>query len=313
MTAVRKARGYPFTGEIVSEFRTLAVAERVVVDNGDGMLHIYNRDQLVPDHGEYKYLDLLEDVIQNGVFREGRNGGTYGLFGRQIRFDLSRGFPLLTTKKLFTKGIFAELLWFIDGDTNARTLQDQGVRIWDEWANPETGELGPIYGMQWREWAGREGTIDQLKNVIDGLKRDPYGRRHIVTAWNPAEIDEMALPPCHCLFQFFVAKGKLSCQLYQRSADLFLGVPFNIASYALLTHLMAREVGLEVGDFVHTFGDVHLYANHMVQATEQVRRVPRPFPTIAIDGDDDIFNVSLNQIRVLGYDPHPKIEAEVSA
>lgn len=232
-----------------------------------------------------QYISTLRNLLVNGIYREGRNGGTYGLFGHQMRFNLAEGFPLLTTKKVHFHSILVELLWFLRGDTNIKFLHDHGVTIWDEWAD-EKGELGPVYGAQWRNWYGAhviEGTSDdgviishkdQITDLIDGIKNDPHGRRHIVTAWNPAEIENMALPPCHCLFQFHVAKGKLSCQLYQRSADWFLGVPFNIASYALLTHLVARETGLEVGDFIHTFGDLHLYANHVNQAWEQVDREP---------------------------------------
>jgi thymidylate synthase len=288
-------------------------------------------------HPEHQYLKLLNDCMLKGHYREGRNGGTYGLFGRQIRFDLAEGFPLLTTKKLFTKAIVAELLWFVAGSTNIKPLQDQGVTIWDEWAD-EDGELGPVYGAQWRSWRGIcpqcEGTgtiedgkntyccmdcnvrgvefIDQLVNVIDGLKDDPYGRRHIVSAWNPADIPNMALPPCHCLFQFFVADGKLSCQLYQRSADIFLGVPFNIASYALLTHLVAREVGLQVGEFVHTFGDVHLYANHKAQACLQLTREPQILPHLYIASDKDLFGLETSDIEFRHYHPHPAIKAPVS-
>ena len=279
-------------------------------------------------HPEYQYLDLLRDCLENGVYREGRNGGTYGLFGRQIRFDLQQGFPLLTTKRVHWKSIVVELLWFLRGDTNVKFLREHGVTIWDEWAD-ENGDLGPVYGSQWRQWSVlkdywdedgaacvRAYSIDQIQNVIDGLKRDPHGRRHIVTAWNPVEIEEMALPPCHCLFQFFVADGKLSCQLYQRSADVFLGVPFNIASYALLTHMIAREVGLEAGEFVHTFGDVHLYANHVDQAREQLSREPRPFPTLAfsswIPGRLAHLPVDVPLFALTGYDPHPAIKAEVS-
>jgi thymidylate synthase len=262
-------------------------------------------------HPERQYLDLLADCLHKGSYREGRNGGTYGLFGRQIRFNLQHGFPLLTTKRVHFKSILVELLWFLRGDTNIKFLKDHGVSIWDEWAD-ENGELGPVYGKQWRDWGG----IDQIQNLIDGLKTDPYARRHIVTAWNPAEIADMALPPCHCLFQFFVSDGKLSCQLYQRSADVFLGVPFNIASYALLTHLIAREVGLAVGDFVHTFGDVHLYANHVEQAREQLTRQPRPFPSLSFLGDsgfdNPLFELTPNDIGIEGYDPHPSIKAEVS-
>ena len=277
-------------------------------------------------HPEQQYLDLLRDCLDNGVYREGRNGGTFGLFGRQIRFDLSKGFPLLTTKRVHWKAIVVELLWFLRGDTNIKFLHDHGVTIWDEWANSD-GELGPVYGKQWRSWAGPSDLeshifgetvikhIDQIASVIASLKADPHGRRHIVTAWNPAEIEDMALPPCHCLFQFFVADDKLSCQLYQRSADVFLGVPFNIASYALLTHLIAMEVGLEVGDFVHTFGDVHLYANHVDQAHEQLSREPRamPFLHIARHAVDDISEYPPHAFVVCDYDPHPPIAAQVSA
>lgn len=306
---VRKHKGLPFSGVVTM---VNPVDEKCSVRHKDGWEHIHRNRQLVPDYPEYQYLDLLRDCLMNGTYREGRNGGTYGLFGRQIRFDLKEGFPLLTTKRIFTKGVVAELLWFIDGDTNARTLQEQGVHIWDEWAD-ESGQLGPIYGRQWRRWEGHLGHIDQLSNVIDGLMEDPYGRRHIVSAWNPADLPYMALPPCHCLFQFFVADGKLSCQLYQRSADVFLGVPFNIASYALLTHLVAREVDLEVGEFVHTFGDVHLYANHAEQAREQLSRKPRPFPKLVIDKEaGGIFHLVPANIRFEDYDPYPAIKAEVS-
>lgn len=277
---------------------------------------------------EQQYLDLLSDCLNNGDYREGRNGGTYGLFGRQIRFDLNQGFPLLTTKRLFWKAIVVELLWFLRGDTNVKYLQEHGVTIWDEWQD-ENGNLGPVYGHQWRNWMEdwsrlvttklgavdrQYGGIDQIANVIEGLKQDPYGRRHIVTSWNPADIPDMALPPCHCLFQFFVSKGKLSCQLYQRSADVFLGVPFNIASYALLTHMIAKEVGLEVGDFVHTFGDVHLYANHVDQAREQLSRVPMQFPELWLeDGVKSIDDYRYeHDIRLINYNFHPVIKAEVS-
>ncbi len=279
---------------------------------------------------EGAYLDLLRDCLDNGTYRVGRNGGTYGLFGRQIRFNLSEGFPLLTTKRVHWKAIVVELLWFLRGDTNVRFLHDHGVTIWDEWADAD-GELGPVYGKQWRSWpafqrtmtadgkrnsaTGRHIYIDQIATLIDGLKRDPHGRRHIVTAWNPAEIDDMALPPCHCLFQFFVADGRLSCQLYQRSADVFLGVPFNIASYALLTHLVAREVGLEVGDFVHTFGDVHLYANHVDQAREQLAREPLALPRLVLRQPTlpGIDAVEVGDVSFDGYYPYPAIRAAVSA
>lgn len=260
---------------------------------------------------ENQYLDTLFDLIEDGHYREGRNGGTYGLFGHQLRFDLQEGFPLLTTKKVHWKSIVVELLWFLRGHTNIQFLHDHGVTIWDEWAD-EQGELGPVYGKQWRSWQHDGGVIDQISNLIEGLKSDPNGRRHIVTAWNPAEIPDMALPPCHCLFQFFVADGKLSCHLYQRSADWFLGVPFNIASYALLTHLIAREVGLEVGEFIHSFGDYHLYANHVDQAREQIYREPRDFPKLYIHGDKSIFEIGPEDIELAGYDPHPAIKAPVS-
>ena len=251
--------------------------------------------------------------------RDDRTGtGTLGLFGRQIRFDLARGFPLLTTKKLHLKSIVLELLWFLRGDTNARWLQERGVRIWDEWADPETGELGPVYGKQWRSWAAPDGrVIDQIANVVAQIKANPNSRRLIVSAWNPADVDVMALPPCHCLFQFHVAPdgeggGRLSCQLYQRSADIFLGVPFNIASYALLTMMVAQATGLKPGDFVHSFGDAHLYLNHVEQAREQLTRSPRPFPTMLIAPRPDLFSYQYEDFRLEGYDPHPHIKAAVA-
>lgn len=262
----------------------------------------------------HAYHALMRDILENGVDRPDRTGtGTRSVFGRQMRFDLSQGFPLLTTKKLHWKSIAYELLWFLRGETNVRWLQERGVRIWDEWAD-ENGDLGPVYGSQWRSWPdGRGGTIDQIANVVRSLREKPDSRRHIVTAWNPAEVDDMALPPCHCLFQFYVAEGRLSCQLYQRSADLFLGVPFNIASYALLTHLMAEVTGLEVGEFVHTFGDVHLYHNHFEQAQLQLTREPRALPRLVIrPGLADIFAVGFDDFAIEGYDPHPHIKAEVA-
>ena len=261
-----------------------------------------------------QYLDLLADVMENGTDRPDRTGtGTRSVFGRQVRFDLGQGFPLITTKKLHLKSIVYELLWFLRGDTNVRWLQERGVRIWDEWAD-ENGDLGPVYGSQWRSWPdGRGGTIDQIAGVVHSIRTRPDSRRHIVTAWNPAEVEDMALPPCHCLFQFYVADGRLSCQLYQRSADIFLGVPFNIASYALLTHMMAQVTGLRPGEFIHTFGDLHLYANHFEQARLQLGREPRPLPRLALNPDrTSIFDFEYEDILVTGYDPHPHIKAAVA-
>jgi len=261
-----------------------------------------------------QYLDLLRDVLDNGTDRPDRTGtGTRSVFGRQSRYDLSVGFPLLTTKKLHIKSIVYELLWFLRGETNVRWLQERGVSIWNEWAD-ENGDLGPVYGSQWRSWPdGRGGTIDQIANVVNSIRSKPDSRRHIVTAWNPAEVDDMALPPCHCLFQFYVADGKLSCQLYQRSADLFLGVPFNIASYALLTHMMAQVTGLEPGEFVHSFGDLHLYHNHFEQARLQLTREPRPLPRLTINPDKaDIFDFEFEDFMITGYDPAPTIKAEIA-
>jgi thymidylate synthase len=260
------------------------------------------------------YLQLLSDILENGADKSDRTGtGTRSLFGYQMRFDLSKGFPLLTTKKLHLKSIVYELLWFIRGETNVRWLQERGVKIWDEWAD-ENGDLGPVYGSQWRSWPAPDGRhIDQLAAVVESIRNKPDSRRHIVTAWNPAEVDNMALPPCHCLFQFYVANGKLSCQLYQRSADTFLGVPFNIASYALLTHMMAQVCDLEVGDFVHTFGDVHLYNNHFEQAQLQLSREPRPLPRLIVNPERKQLEDFVYEDFVFdGYDPHPHIKAEVS-
>jgi thymidylate synthase len=260
------------------------------------------------------YLKLLSDILETGADKSDRTGtGTRSLFGYQMRFDLSKGFPLLTTKKLHLKSIVYELLWFIRGETNVRWLQERGVKIWDEWAD-ENGDLGPVYGSQWRSWPAPDGRhIDQLANVVESIRSKPDSRRHIVSAWNPAEVDQMALPPCHCLFQFYVANGKLSCQLYQRSADTFLGVPFNIASYALLTHMMAQVCDLEVGDFVHTFGDVHLYANHFEQARLQLTREPRPLPRLVVNPERKrLEDFVFEDFTFEGYDPHPHIKAEVS-
>jgi len=302
--------------------------EPQMLRNGDG-----------PYHGELQYLGLLQELVNksDAAPREDRTGtGTFSVFGRQIRFDLSVGFPLLTTKKLFTKGIIAELLWMLAGDTNVKTLQEQGVHIWDEWAK-EDGSLGPVYGEQWRAWPMTPNyeamkpylkrlaadpdaytttfaSVDQIAVLLENLRQKPNDRGHVVSAWNAAQLDQMALRPCHCLFQFYVEDGKLSCQLYQRSADIFLGVPFNIASYALLTHLIAAELDLNVGDFVHTFGDLHLYANHVEQAKEQLTRCPRPFPTVFINtlGWPGLFNITPSRIAINDYNPHPAIKAEVS-
>jgi thymidylate synthase len=262
--------------------------------------------------GEQIYLDLLKDVI-SGDFKEDRTGtGTYSQFGRQIRFNLQEGFPLLTTKKMFTNSIFWELKWFLNGDTNVKFLHDHNVHIWDEWAD-ENGELGPVYGFQWRLWEGSDGKIyDQIDWLVNEIKTNPNSRRLIVTAWNVSDINMMALPPCHCLFQFYVNNGKLSCQLYQRSADLFLGVPFNIASYSLLTHLVAKECGLEVGEFVHTFGDIHIYSNHIAQVNEQLSRVPLGFPRLNLDNAGALFDFNPDNVVLEGYKYHPVIKAPIS-
>jgi thymidylate synthase len=261
-----------------------------------------------------QYLELLRDVRANGARKADRTGvGTLSVFGRQTRYDLQQGFPLLTTKKMHRKSIIHELLWFLSGDTNIRYLKDNGVRIWDEWAD-ENGDLGPVYGHQWRSWpTPGGGAIDQIAQVVASLKTNPDSRRHIVSAWNPAEVDAMALPPCHCLFQFNVAEGRLSCQLYQRSADLFLGVPFNVASYALLTMMTAQVTGLQPGEFVHTFGDLHLYLNHLEQADEQLTREPRALPMMTLNpAVSSIFDFRYTDFKLTGYDPHPSIKAEIA-
>jgi len=277
-----------------------------------------------------QYLQLLRHVLEEGVVKDDRTGtGTRSIFGWQMRFDLSEGFPLLTTKKLHLRSIIYELLWFLRGDTNIAWLNEHGVSIWDEWADPETGELGPVYGHQWRSWPTPDGgTIDQISNLISEIRENPDSRRLIVTAWNPADIARMALPPCHCLFQFYVSPGTpslregfrradrgatLSCQLYQRSADVFLGVPFNIASYALLTMMVAQVCGLEPGEFIHTFGDAHLYANHVEQAREQLAREPRALPTMSINPEvKSIFEFSFEDFELKDYHPHPHIKAPVA-
>ena len=260
------------------------------------------------------YLDLMRHIRENGTPKEDRTGtGTLSVFGAQLRFDLSTGFPLLTTKKVHLKSIIHELLWFLKGSTNIEYLTQNGVTIWDEWAD-KNGDLGPVYGHQWRSWPTKDGGhIDQISKVIDDLKRNPDSRRHIVSAWNVSDIDKMALAPCHTFFQFYVAGGKLSCQLYQRSADFFLGVPFNIASYALLTMMVAQVCDLEVGDFVHTFGDCHLYVNHLTQTDEQLSRTPRSLPTMRINPKvKNIFEFTYEDFELIGYDPHPMIKAPVA-
>jgi thymidylate synthase len=261
-----------------------------------------------------QYHDLLTRILDEGALKGDRTGtGTRSVFGHLLRFDLSEGFPMVTTKKLHLKSIVHELLWFLAGDTNVRYLQENGVRIWNEWAD-ETGDLGPVYGKQWRSWSKPDGeTVDQISWVVDEIKRNPNSRRLIVSAWNVGELEAMALMPCHCLFQFYVADGKLSCQLYQRSADVFLGVPFNIASYALLTHMIAQVTGLEPGEFVHSFGDTHLYLNHLEQAREQLTREPLPLPKLWLNPDvNSIFDFTFDDIRVDGYEAHPHISAPVA-
>jgi len=261
-----------------------------------------------------QYLDLLERALTHGVEKPDRTGtGTLSVFGHQMRFDLAEGFPLLTTKKLHLKSVIHELLWFLAGDTNIRYLNENGVRIWDEWADRD-GDLGPVYGRQWRSWVSPDGrTIDQISDVIAAIRNNPDSRRLVVSAWNPADIDRMALPPCHCLFQFYVAEGRLSCQLYQRSGDIFLGVPFNIASYALLTKMVAQVTDLKPGQFIHTFGDAHLYSNHLEQAREQLMRAPRQLPEVRINPEvHSILDFVYGDFALIGYDPHPHIKAEVA-
>ena len=261
-----------------------------------------------------QYLDLVQRILDDGVPKDDRTGtGTLSVFGHQMRFDLAAGFPLVTTKKIHIRSVVAELIWFLRGETNVKWLQEHGVTIWDEWAD-DNGDLGPIYGHQWRSWPTPEGGhIDQLRRIVDQIQTDPDSRRHVVSAWNVADLDRMALTPCHALFQFYVAEGRLSCQLYQRSGDVFLGVPFNIASYALLTHMVAQGTGLAPGEFVHTLGDAHLYRNHLDQAREQVGRTPRELPRLWLDPScRDIDEFAIESVRVDGYDPHPAIKAPIA-
>lgn len=261
-----------------------------------------------------QYLGLMQHILENGTEKGDRTGtGTKSVFGYQMRFDLSKGFPCITTKKLHLRSIIHELLWFLQGDQNIKYLKDNGVRIWDEWAD-ENGNLGPVYGVQWRSWEAPDGRkIDQIKNLIEGIKNNPNSRRHIVSAWNVADVDQMALPPCHTIFQFYVADGKLSCQLYQRSADVFLGVPFNIASYALFTMMVAQVCDLELGDFVHTFGDAHLYSNHMEQTHLQLSREVKTLPLMEINPEvKDIFSFTIDDFKLCNYDPHPHIKGAVA-
>jgi thymidylate synthase len=270
-------------------------------------------NEVLSAHPERQYLALLADIMTTGVERGDRTGvGTLGVFGRQMRFDLAKGFPLLTTKRVHFRSVLVELLWFLRGETNVRWLQERGCSIWDEWADAD-GELGPVYGKQWRSWSAPDGrVIDQIAAVLRSIRENPESRRHLVSAWNPAEVEDMALPPCHCLFQFFVAEGRLSCQLYQRSADVFLGVPFNIASYALLTMMMAQAAGLQPGEFVHTLGDAHLYLNHLEQAKRQLTREPFPMPTVRLAPRTDIFAFEESDVVLEDYRAHKPIKAPIA-
>ena len=275
--------------------------------------HCLHRTDAMTEHPEFQYLRLLQSILDHGHKRDDRTGtGTIGLFGHQMRFDLTQGFPLLTTKKVHFKSIAIELLWFLKGETNIKFLKDNGVKIWDEWADPD-GELGPVYGKQWRSWAAPDGRlIDQMSRLVDEIKTNPMSRRHIVTAWNPADLDAMALPACHCFFQFYVSGNRLSCQLYQRSGDAFLGVPFNIASYALLTHMVANATGLEVGDFIHSFGDVHIYLNHIDQVRTQLERTPLPFPQLRLKAKADLFSYEYQDFALDNYQSHSVLKAPVA-
>jgi len=279
----------------------------------NALARTFESNEVLPAHPERQYLALLADIMTTGVERGDRTGvGTLGVFGRQMRFDLSKGFPLLTTKRVHFHSILVELLWFLRGETNVRWLQERGCSIWDEWADAD-GELGPVYGKQWRSWTAPDGrVIDQIAAVQRSIRENPESRRHLVSAWNPAEMEDMALPPCHCLFQFFVAEGRLSCQLYQRSGDVFLGVPFNIASYALLTMMMARATGLEPGEFIHTLGDAHLYLNHLDQAKRQLTREPLPLATVRLAPKTDIFAFDEADVILENYQSHKPIKAPIA-
>ena len=279
----------------------------------NALARTFESNEVLPAHPERQYLALLADIMTTGVERGDRTGvGTLGVFGRQMRFDLSKGFPLLTTKRVHFHSILVELLWFLRGETNVRWLQERGCSIWDEWADAD-GELGPVYGKQWRSWTAPDGrVIDQIAAVQRSIRENPESRRHLVSAWNPAEMEDMALPPCHCLFQFHVAGGRLSCQLYQRSADVFLGVPFNIASYALLTMMMAQATGLQPGEFVHTLGDAHLYLNHLEQAKRQLTREPFPMPTVRLAPKADIFAFEQADVILEDYQAHKPIKAPIA-
>lgn len=312
---VEKSVGdYDFYGVVIGKPIKTSGQIRYDIEDEKGSIHIFSGKQLRKSSSMKPYIDLVRDVMKNGIDRPDRTGtGSRSVFGRQIRFDLSKGFPLLTEKKTHWKSVVHELIWFLKGDTNIKYLQDNGVKIWDEWAD-ENGDLGPVYGQQWRSWPTlRKGNVDQIAEVINSIKNNPNSRRHIVSAWNVSKIDDMALPPCHTMFQFYVADGKLSCQLYQRSADLFLGVPFNIASYALLTHMIAHVTNLEVGDFVHTFGDAHLYHNHFDQAKEMIERSSFVLPILRInDSVTDIDSISFDDIILENYQSHPAIKAAVA-
>lgn len=303
---VRKVTGYPFSGVVCATYDT---EEKCCVKHKDRWEHIFSDKQLAYDHPEYQYLDLLRDILDTGDIRESRNGTIYSLFGRELKFNLQGGFPLFTTKRVHFKSIVGELLWMLSGSTNNHDLNKNGITIWDEWADPASGELGPIYGKQWRDFNG----VDQIYNLCQGLIHDPYSRRHIVSAWNVSELGEMSLPPCHYTFQFYIAKGKLSCKVIMRSSDAPLGLPFNVAQYALLTHLIATETGYDVGDLIVSLGDVHIYENQIPGIKTQLEREPRPFPTLKFPKEKLMCELTIEDISVVDYDPHPAISIPVTA